>query len=217
MALQRPRCQSLSALTILNLLLILTPSLAISIPIPSCAPEQSLSLANPAYNVALPATPSANLIPMTGKPGDLSAHMPFHMTRSSLGFIFQNYDHHDPVSNHLIMQMLQQAIRFTAAAFVRDPSLTERPIREPYIKWTHPLSKMALYIEPIAPEITYGNLFAVYYLLRTWAQEYQAEECDFEIWGFPGMRQEMRLGMGYFSNDPDPPLKQGKKGRIATA
>ena len=155
---------------------------------------------------------SANLLPMPGAWGDPSNRMPFRMTQSSLGFIFIDIEHVLPVPNFIINQVLQQAIGSVGPALARDPSLRDRPVRDEFLKWTHPIEKIALYIEPAIPKMTHGNLFAVLHQLRAWAAQYEAEQCSFQIWGFPGTERQVQLGMGHFMMDPNPPVKSEKRG-----
>ncbi|KAI4192636.1 MAG: hypothetical protein LQ346_004216 [Caloplaca aetnensis] len=134
--------------------------------------------------------------------------MPFHMTRSSLGLHFTNYDVGIlSVPNEIINQVLAQAIRDVGAKLARDPGLGDRPVQDEYLKWTHPIDEIALFIEPTPPNMTFGNMYAVFHLLRVWAQEYKAEQCSFVIWAWPGTERQKRLGQGHFLLDPDPPLK----------
>ncbi len=136
----------------------------------------------------------------------------FHMTLSSLGLVFTNYDVGIlSLPNEIVNLVLGQAIQAVGAALVRDPGLEDRPVEDEYLKWTHPIDEVALFIEPAPPNMTYGNMYAVFHLLRVWAQEYKAEQCSFVIWAWPGTAQQKRLGQGHFLMDPDPPLKSGNR------
>ena len=143
-----------------------------------------------------------------GDPGIL----PFHMDRTSLGFVFSAYDHMSTISNSIVDQILTQAIATTSAALTRDPTLAGRPLQE-HVKWTHPVDGYSLYVDPEVPNLTHGSLFAVLHLLRSWTRVYQAEECTFDIWAFPGTAQQKRLGEGIFILDPFPPLERGMGGK----
>ncbi|KAL8746500.1 MAG: hypothetical protein Q9184_007737, partial [Pyrenodesmia sp. 2 TL-2023] len=101
---------------------------------------------------------------------------PFHMTLSSIGLIFVNYDHILVVPNEIINLVLNQAIRAVGADMARDPGLENRPVRDEYLQWNIEIDEIALFIEPLVPNMTYGNLYAVFHLLRVWAQEYKGEE-----------------------------------------
>ncbi|KAI4266570.1 MAG: hypothetical protein LQ337_008747 [Flavoplaca oasis] len=134
------------------------------------------------------------------------------MDHTSLGLVFSAYDQLSTIDNPIVNQILTQAIAATSAALARDPTLSDRPLQEP-VKWNHPVDGYALYIEPDIPNLTHGNLFAMLHLLRSWARVYQAEECIFEIWAFPGTAQQKRLGEGILILDPFPPLERGKGGK----
>ncbi|KAL8918399.1 MAG: hypothetical protein Q9208_007369 [Pyrenodesmia sp. 3 TL-2023] len=134
---------------------------------------------------------------------------PFHMTLSSIGLIFVDYDYIPfmVVPNEIINLDLNQAIRAVSADLARDPTLEDQPVRDEYLKWNNAVDDIALFIEPMRPNMTHGNLFAVLHLLRIWAQEYQGVQCSFVIWAWPGTARQKRLGQGHFLGDPDPPLK----------
>ncbi|KAL8866732.1 MAG: hypothetical protein Q9198_008778, partial [Flavoplaca austrocitrina] len=87
-------------------------------------------------------------------------HMSFHMTLSSIGLVFVNYDYVLPVPNEIINQVLNQAIQAVGAELARDPRLGDRSVEDEYLKWTHPVDEIALFIEPDTPNMTFGNLFA---------------------------------------------------------
>ncbi|KAL8921099.1 MAG: hypothetical protein Q9172_004192 [Xanthocarpia lactea] len=143
--------------------------------------------------------------------GDDPGTLSFHMDRTSIGLVFAGYDHVSTISNPIVNEILTQAIATTSAALSRDPTLSDRPLQE-YVKWTHPIAGCALYVDPEIPNLTHGGLFAVLHLLRNWVRVYQAEDCTFDIWAFPGTAQQRRLGGGYLL-DPFPPLEGGRKGK----
>lgn len=143
---------------------------------------------------------------MPGERGDINLRFEFHMSRSPLGILFFNYEHILTVPNNIINQILTQASRSVTEAIARDPDLERRPVQE-MVMWTHPVEEIALYVEPEVPNMEYADLYTLFRFLRLWAQEYEAEQCSFQIWGFPGMAQQRKLGMGHFLMDPDPPLK----------
>ncbi|KAL8751899.1 MAG: hypothetical protein Q9199_006120, partial [Rusavskia elegans] len=84
-------------------------------------------------------------------------HMSFHMTLSSIGLVFTNYDYILPVTNEIINQVLTQAIQAVGAELARDPRLEERSVANEYLKWSHPVDEIALFIEPDTPNMTFGN------------------------------------------------------------
>ncbi|KAL8882377.1 MAG: hypothetical protein Q9198_000614 [Flavoplaca austrocitrina] len=160
----------------------------------------------------MPNPPSTNLIPMPRGSGDDPGTLPFHMDRTSLGFVFSGYDYVSTISNPIVDQILNQAIAAISAALARDPTLSNRPLQK-HVKWTHPVDGYSLYVDPEVPNLTHGSLFAVLHLLRSWTRVYQAEECTFDIWAFPGTAQQKRLGEGIFILDPFPSLEGGKGGK----
>ncbi|KAI4114984.1 MAG: hypothetical protein LQ345_004341 [Seirophora villosa] len=148
---------------------------------------------------------SVNLAPMP------HGHLPFHMSLSSMGVVFSNYESSLFVANRITNEILTRAIRAVSIDLARDPELESRPVRDVFLKWTHPIAKIALYIEPHVPHLTFGGLYSLLYLLQLWAWEYQTEQCSFLIWAWPGSVQRKLLGQGYLLMDPDPPLKSSKR------
>ncbi|KAL8669981.1 MAG: hypothetical protein Q9168_005460 [Polycauliona sp. 1 TL-2023] len=140
---------------------------------------------------------------MPGARGAENLRMPFHMSQSSLGLVFTNYEHFAMLENWIVDYDIDKAIASIRAAIIQDPSFQHHAVPG-MRKWAHPTEQIALYIEPQVPIMTYGNLFAVMHLLRSWAQVYEAEMCSFEIWAFPGTARGQRLGMGHFLGDADP-------------
>ncbi|KAL8837325.1 MAG: hypothetical protein Q9176_005743 [Flavoplaca citrina] len=175
-------------------------------------PPRSAPVNYPIHPYPLLTSLSTNLIPMPEGRGGDPGILPFHTDRTSLGLVFSAYDHISTISNSIVDQILTQAIATTSAALARDPTLSNRPLQE-HVKWTHPVDGYALYIDPEVPNLTHGSLFAVLHLLRSWTRVYQAEECTFDIWAFPGTAQQKRLGEGIFILDPFPSLEGGKGGK----
>lgn len=136
---------------------------------------------------------------------------PFHMTLSSIGLIFVDYEYLLVIPNEIINLVLNQAVRAVGTDIARDPGLKDQPVRDEYLKWNIEIDEIALFIEPERPNLTYGSLYAVFHLLRVWAQEYKGVECSFVIWAWPRTPHQKRLGQGHFLKDPDPPLGSGNR------
>ncbi|KAL8959323.1 MAG: hypothetical protein Q9193_003797 [Seirophora villosa] len=137
-------------------------------------------------------------------------YLPFHMSLSSMGLVFSNYESTLFVANRITNEILTQAIRAVSEDLARNPELESRPVRDVFLKWTHPIAKIALYVEPDVPNLTFGHMSRLFYLLQMWAWEYQSEQCSFLIWAWPGSTQQKLLGQGHLLMDPDPPLKSSR-------
>lgn len=76
------------------------------------------------------------------------------------------------------------------------------PLPQPSRKNPHPSLRTRTAAITHQPSLQYllpRNTKVSLHLLRSWPAEYEAEECCFEIWGFPVMRQQQRLlGTGLF-------------------
>ncbi|KAL8993967.1 MAG: hypothetical protein Q9188_007191 [Gyalolechia gomerana] len=135
---------------------------------------------------------------MPGEKWDTTARMPFHMTDSSIGLVFTNYDHWNLIDNPFVDQILTRAIRAVGADLTRDPSLANQPVHDEELNWPLEDEGIALYMQPEIPNLTYGAMFAVFHLLQVWAREYQTEQCSFVIFSRPGTPQQKELGLGHF-------------------
>ncbi|KAI4189736.1 MAG: hypothetical protein LQ348_003757 [Seirophora lacunosa] len=153
----------------------------------------------------LTAYSSVNLAPMPHE------YLPFHMSLSSMGLVFSNYESTLFVANRITNEILTRAIRAVSIDLARNPELESRPVRDVFLKWTHPVAQIALYVEPQVPNLTFGGMYGLFYLLQIWAREYQTEQCSFLIWAWPGTTQQKLLGQGHLLMDPDPPLKSSKR------
>ncbi len=134
---------------------------------------------------------------MPGGDPTTRARFPFHMNGDSpIGLVFLDFDHVGLIPNIVVNQILGQASRAVAASIARHPSLVHLPLLGE-IEW-EPISRATLVIEPAAPNMVYGDLGRLFRALALWAQQYETEECSFEIWAAPGRREMKRLGTGYF-------------------
>ena len=139
---------------------------------------------------------------MPGSGSETENIFPFHMTHSPLGVIFTDYDPILPIPNYIIDQLLARATGILSAAIARNPAVENEPIPR-VAKWTHPADEIVLFIEPEYPDMNYGHLYSLFGLLEEWARVYRAEECSLEIWAWPGMSSQTKLGMGHIVKDPD--------------
>ncbi|KAL8788637.1 MAG: hypothetical protein Q9213_001565 [Squamulea squamosa] len=148
------------------------------------------------HNKKLIRSHSANLLPMPGEKWDITARFPFHMTHSTVGVVFSNYDHFWFIPNLVIDQLLNRASQAVRSAIEANPSLEHRPITQE-TRWEHEHEDLALFLEPDVPNVTWGDMDGLFHLLGIWAHEYKTEACSFEIWQYPGMHMAKRLGMGH--------------------
>lgn len=138
-----------------------------------------------------------------------NARFEFHMSHSPLGIVFVGYEHILVLLAYVVNQVVIQATQAVTARINENPSLEHQPIQEEFLKWTHPVEEVGLFIEPQDQNMDYGDLLPIFRLLRLWTRQYKAEEVSFEIWKYPGMgSQQKKLGMGHIMLDADPPLKR---------
>lgn len=52
-------------------------------------------------------------------------------------------------------------------------------------------------IKPDFPEMTIGDMKALFPVLASWAAQHQSVEGSFDIWGWPGMSLQWKLGKGH--------------------
>ncbi|KAI4188008.1 MAG: hypothetical protein L6R41_002422 [Letrouitia leprolyta] len=136
------------------------------------------------------------------------ARFEFHMSHSALGLVFIGFEHILVLLNSVVNQVLTQATGAVTARIDQNPGLEHQPIVEKFLKWTHPVEEVGLFVEPLDSNMDYGDLLTLLLALRVWAREYKSEEVSFEIWKYPGMdSMQRKLGMGHIMLDPDPPLK----------
>ncbi|KAL9010805.1 MAG: hypothetical protein Q9173_004297, partial [Seirophora scorigena] len=133
----------------------------------------------------------ANLIPMPHEP------FPYQMTRSALGVIFSDYQFSLPVPNGLVRVLLRHAGEELERKLALNPSLETTAMRAKvtYVQEEHDLT---FAVEPRIPQMTYGDQYAMISVLASWATRYESVECDLDIWAWPGMRQQKKLGKAYF-------------------
>ncbi|KAL8911764.1 MAG: hypothetical protein Q9172_007616 [Xanthocarpia lactea] len=143
---------------------------------------------------------SENLIPMPGSGSDTENVFPFHMTHSPIGLVFWDYDPDFPIPNYIINQIVGRATDKISAAIARNPAVENQPVSR-MGRWTHPARKFDLYIIPKIPNMKYGHLYSVFALLEEWASVYETGQCEFDIWAWPGMSVQKKLGRGHFGKD----------------
>ncbi len=148
---------------------------------------------------------------MPGSGSETDNRFPFHMTHSPLGVVFTDYDPilAIPNFNFIIDQFLAHAIGILSAAMAFNPAFENKPI--PHAgKWTPPAGGMAFYTEPEYPNMNWGHLYSLIGLLEEWVRVYRAEECSLEIWAWPGMSSQTKLGMARIVKDPEWESKAAK-------
>ena len=136
---------------------------------------------------------------MPGGDHTTSARFPFLMENSPIGLVFMDYDHIGLIPNIIITQLLGRASRAVSASIARHPGLAHQPIRDE-VEWA-PVRKATMVVDPALPNMVYGDLRKLFRALALWAQQYETEECAFEIWAKPGTGEQRRLGTGYFLLD----------------
>ncbi|KAL8708423.1 MAG: hypothetical protein Q9220_006713 [cf. Caloplaca sp. 1 TL-2023] len=205
-------CRSWSRYAVLfSLLLSWLPSLsqAATLPYRVCNPGSGQTLSqsdapcipwapgHPPSNASL-TTPSANdddLPEMRGQ------RMPYHMTHSSMGLVFYDYDYRYTlgIEREVLEELIAQAAISVATSISHNPALANTRIQQTETFWQHEDEGVALAIGPPMPEITWGELQSVFPLLSGWASEWKGIECDWEIWVWPGTPATTRkLGIGHF-------------------
>ncbi|KAL8783849.1 MAG: hypothetical protein Q9213_004339 [Squamulea squamosa] len=193
-------------LTALLLSLMPVLGLAATIPSPPCNPKsqgQTLSLSDTACNASLSATPSANLAPMPGvdPTGSHNFHFPFHMSQGPMGLLFSDFDHRHLIPNVVVNQIVEHASEILSASLARDPNLQNKHLRE-QVEWPA-VHQILMVVDPDARYLTYGDLRTLFRVLLLWTQQYESEECGFEIWARPGSATQRRLGKGFFLLEKD--------------
>lgn len=99
--------------------------------------------------------------------------------------------------NQILQELIDQAELAVSAAIAHDPSLEHRPLHDD-TKWVHPAEEIVFYVEPQMPNMSFGDLDALVRLLGVWVREYRGVECDFQVWAWPGMGMQKKLGLAHF-------------------
>ncbi|KAL8647034.1 MAG: hypothetical protein Q9226_006601 [Calogaya cf. arnoldii] len=137
---------------------------------------------------------SSNSVPnddhLPRMPGE---QFPYQMTRSALGVVFSDYEYTMPIQNDDVKALLWQAGEELENKLARTPSLETEPMRGEAV-YIQGLDGLLLAIEPRIPYMTYGDQYALVAVLASWATRYESVECSFDIWAWPGMRQQKKLG-----------------------
>ncbi|KAL8852975.1 MAG: hypothetical protein Q9221_002123 [Calogaya cf. arnoldii] len=115
------------------------------------------------------------------------------MTRSALGVVFSDYEYTTPIPNNDVKALLWQAGEELENKLARTPSLETEPMREEAV-YIRGRNELLLAIEPRIPFMTYGEQYALLAVLASWVMRYESVECSFEVWAWPGMRQQRKLG-----------------------
>ncbi|KAL9018645.1 MAG: hypothetical protein Q9185_004056 [Variospora sp. 1 TL-2023] len=122
---------------------------------------------------------------------------PYQMIRSSMGVVFSNFEHGQPVPNPVVRTLLQQAGAKLELQLALNPNLETEPMREEAIYVEEDNHQLTLAIEPRIPRMTYGDQYALLAVLSNWVMRYESVECRMVVWAWPGMRQQRRLGRAH--------------------
>ncbi|KAL8767018.1 MAG: hypothetical protein Q9209_006372 [Squamulea sp. 1 TL-2023] len=129
------------------------------------------------------------------------SRFPFHMSQGPMGLIFSDFDHRHLIPNVVINQIVNHASEILSASLAQNPDLQNRRLRE-QVEWP-PVHQILMVIDPDKRYLTYGDLRTLFRVLLLWTQQYETEECGFEIWARPGSATQRRLGKGWFVLDSE--------------
>ncbi|KAI4176464.1 MAG: hypothetical protein LQ343_001000 [Gyalolechia ehrenbergii] len=119
------------------------------------------------------------------------------MTRSSLGLIFSNYEYsYSVLHNNIIVQTLIEAAQKINQQLASNPNLANQALDDEWV-YVQEEHEYQLGFVPDTPKMTYGNIPIIIPVISTWATQFAGTECDFEIWAWPGMSAQRKLGKGH--------------------
>ncbi len=126
---------------------------------------------------------------------------PHHMTSEwPVGLIFKHYDYLHTFDNHLVEETLSLAAGEINQDIADDPALRNQTMA---LRWAYEYNPLdlsedyfSLSLHPDFPAMTYGDIPIVIAALATWSTQYRTVETDFDIWAWPGTREQRMLGVG---------------------
>ena len=185
------------------LLPLLPHSFAARIPILLCNPHSSQLQLHTDSNCttwtppsSLNLTSSSDLKPMPIDKSD--SGFPFHMTDSTIGFNFTEYRFTFPLPNDQVELLIVDAARKVHDDIAKNPRLSRRALTE-WAEFIDPTEEFALALRPdTSVSMTWRDVEDLWPILAVWAGEYEAKECEFEIWRWPGTERKQTLGVGSF-------------------
>lgn len=133
-------------------------------------------------------------------PGGYGFIFPYHMTPdNSLGLVFNHYDL-SPLDNDVIEEALVEATNRYDREIAGDPTLANQTLDRQWQYDHNPHDQgedyYTLFINPVDPAMTYGDIPTLIAVLAEWATQYQTCKTDFHIYARPGTGEERRLGWG---------------------
>lgn len=123
---------------------------------------------------------------------------PFHMTDSIIGFNFTAYKYSFELPNGKVEDLITEEAHKVHDNIEQNPRLRGRALTE-RAEFIGPDEEFALVLQPqTSVSMTWGDVENVFPILAAWAEEYEAKECDFDIWRWPGTERKKLLGVGIF-------------------
>ncbi|KAL8961093.1 MAG: hypothetical protein Q9193_002304 [Seirophora villosa] len=122
----------------------------------------------------------------------------YEMTLSALGVIFSKYQYTMPIPNDAVRALLRDAGEELELKLARNPKLETTAMRAE-VTYVQEEYDLAFVIEPQIPFMTYGDQYAMISVLASWATRYESVECNLDIWAWPGMTQQRKLGKAYIT------------------
>lgn len=120
----------------------------------------------------------------------------YHMTDSPLGLIFNGYSTRTLIPQAQLESLLVEGAREVGEVLSLHPELA-REILYADMEVRDEAEEVWLKIEPAREIMTLGDLMRVFPVLAGWAQRYQADDCYFDIFAWPGAADQRFLGTGY--------------------